>query len=94
MNDRWIRDLIFFIDQFESEQLSVEVAHAKLHLILGLFEPNANPAAFDAIDLAESELEEIEYGRLLRDQRPEASKCLRELRDALIGDLGTVTSAR
>lgn len=84
MNERWIGELLDDIARFEAGELSVSDIHIKINSVLNLLERDGQSRTYEELDLAESELEEIEFARLLDEQRSATDRVLASLKATLI----------
>jgi len=83
-NARIAQDVLDAIDGFEAGAISLEYVHGVLARSVSLFE-NDDSGIAAAVSLAEVALEEIEFTVLLEEQRSEAIRRLRKLRQDIVG---------
>jgi hypothetical protein len=78
--------LVGVIDRFTSDGVELDEMQSQLKSTLALLERDGSTAS-EAIRLAEADVEEIRFARLLDEQRPAAVFRLDQLRDALMTEL-------
>jgi hypothetical protein len=80
---RIIRD----IDRFAGGDIGLDEIHSSLQMALPLFERDGSKVS-EAVQLAEADVEEIRFTKLLDEQRPAVVFRLDRLRETLAAGLG------
>lgn len=86
-NQGLVTRLIRDIDRFMSGEIELGEMQSQLQAALTLFERDGSTAG-EAVRLAEADVEEILFTKLLDEQRPAAVFRLDQLREALTTELG------